>query len=361
MTRTRKHMKLPNGFGQISKLKANLRKPYRAMITVGISPEGRPICKILKPQGYFETYNDAYYALMEHHKNPYDVSKDATFSELFNEWIKLKADTVSEGRLRLFKSTFNNLSDLHNVPMHDIKPRVIREQMDKYKYLVRGPKDVKTVLNLVFDYAIENEVVEKNYAREIRANTKIEEGSHHISFTDEEISTLWKHSDEDSVQMILIQCYTGMRPGELVNLKPENISLDENKIVGGSKTEAGRNRQIPIHPCIKEFLKHFLKISSGKNFGFLFKDSSSEKVRIESYRKDFKKVMEKYQLNPEHKCHDPRKYFVTTAKKYQLDEYAIKLIVGHAIRDITEKVYTERSFDWLYEQICMINVQTGQV
>jgi len=347
-------MKLPNGFGQITKLKGNLRKPYRVMTTVGISSEGRPICKILKPQGYFETYNDAYYALMEHHKNPYDISKDTTFAELFHEWEKIKENGVSAGRMRLLKSTFNNLSDLHNLPMCEIKPRMIRMQMDKYKHLVRGPKDVKTLLNLVFDYAIENEIVEKNYAREIRTNTKIEEGSHHISFTDDEISVLWQHSDEDPVKMILIQCYTGMRPGELVNLKAENIFLEENKIITGSKTEAGRNRQIPIHPSILEFIKHFLKNSSGKNFGFLFCDSYSEKVRIETYRKSFKAIMEKYQLNPEHKCHDPRKFFVTTAKKYQLDEYAIKLIVGHAIRDLTEKVYTERPFDWLYSEICKI-------
>ena len=59
-------------------------------------------------------------------------------------------------------------------------------------------------------------------------------------------------------------------------------------------------------------------------------------------------------MNPEHKAHDPRKFFVTQAMKYQLDEYAIKLIVGHAIEDLTEKVYTERSFDWLYSEICKI-------
>lgn len=353
MTRT-KHMKLPNGFGQITKLKGKHRKPYRVMTTVGISSEGKPICKILKPQGYFETYNDAYYALMEHHKNPYDVSKDTTFAELYEEWSKTKEDTVSEGRMRLLRSTFNNLSDIHNTPMREIKPRIIRAQMDKYKHLVRGPRDVKTLLNLVFDYAIENEIVDKNYAREIKTGTKIEEGSHHISFTDEEISSLWDHSDEPDVQMILIQCYTGMRPGELVNLKPENIFLDDKKIVGGSKTDAGKNRQIPIHPAIYQFVKDFLEEATNNRSAYLFANSPSEKVRIESYRKSFKKVMEKYQLNPEHKCHDPRKFFVTNAKKYQLDEYAIKLIVGHAIKDLTEKVYTERSFDWLYTEICKI-------
>ena len=60
MKRKNKRMRLPNGFGQISKLSGRLRKPYREMITVGFTEEGRSICKILKPVGYFETYNEAY-------------------------------------------------------------------------------------------------------------------------------------------------------------------------------------------------------------------------------------------------------------------------------------------------------------
>ena len=45
------------------------------------------------------------------------------------------------------------------------------------------------------------------------------------------------------------------------------------------------------------------------------------------------------------------KHFVTMAKKYDVDEYAIKYMVGHKITDITEKVYTAREFDWLREEI----------
>lgn len=59
MKRKNKRMRLSNGFGKISKLSGRLRKPYRSMITVGFTEEVRPICKILKPVGYFETYNEA--------------------------------------------------------------------------------------------------------------------------------------------------------------------------------------------------------------------------------------------------------------------------------------------------------------
>ena len=82
-----KHMRLPNGFGQISKISnKKLRNPYRAMVTIGKTPTGRPICKLLKPVAYFPTYNEAYQALMEYKKNPYDFSHSTTFKEVLDKW-----------------------------------------------------------------------------------------------------------------------------------------------------------------------------------------------------------------------------------------------------------------------------------
>ena len=58
--KSNKRRRLPNGFGQISEIKnPNLRKPFRAMVTIGKDENGRPICKPLKPESYFATYNDA--------------------------------------------------------------------------------------------------------------------------------------------------------------------------------------------------------------------------------------------------------------------------------------------------------------
>lgn len=69
------------------------------------------------------------------------------------------------------------------------------------------------------------------------------------------------------------------------------------------------------------------------------------------YHKEFTKIKEVIGLNPEHRPHDCRKHFVSMAKKYNVDEYAIKYIVGHKISDITEKTYTDRQFEWLREEL----------
>lgn len=62
-----------------------------------------------------------------------------------------------------------------------------------------------------------------------------------------------------------------------------------------------------------------------------------------------------HKITAHHKPHDGRKHFITLAKKYNVDEYAIKRIVGHSIKsDLTEFVYTERDNNWLYSEICKI-------
>ena len=85
----RKRRRLPNGFGSITELKEqNLRNPYWARITVGKTPLGRPILKPLKPQSLFPTYNAAYEALVEYHKNPYDLEPSITFKDLYDKWSR---------------------------------------------------------------------------------------------------------------------------------------------------------------------------------------------------------------------------------------------------------------------------------
>jgi integrase len=46
-----------------------------------------------------------------------------------------------------------------------------------------------------------------------------------------------------------------------------------------------------------------------------------------------------------------RHTFITKAKAYNVDEYILKLIVGHSIEDITEKVYTHRTIEQLRNEI----------
>ena len=122
--KSRKRKRLPNGFGQITKI-PNLRKPYRAMVTVAKDQYGKPICKLLKPNAYFETYNDAYAALLAYNQNPYDLSENITCDELFDKWLSEYEKKVKSQAYASALSNWAYCSELYKKPIRNIRIRHI--------------------------------------------------------------------------------------------------------------------------------------------------------------------------------------------------------------------------------------------
>lgn len=368
-----KHRRLPNGFGQISEIKnRNLRKPFRVMITVGKDENGKPICKPLKPNTYFETYNDAYAALVEYNRNPYDLKSDMTMAELYDKWTDNYFETTSASTTTLVKTAWAYCGSIANMRVADVRARHIRGCMDEGVAIFRGEEHhptatmkekIKMVFNLMLDYAVEYELVDRNYARTFHLSaTDMKEAKtvkqEHIPFTDEEMEILWSRVDDvPFVDIILIQCYSGWRPQEMGLIRLEDADLEHGFIRGGIKTSAGKNRIVPIHSRIRRLVERKYKeaqeLGSQYLFNFVSPWAKTKQFNLsyDRFKILFKKVRDDLHLSPEHRPHDGRKHFVTMAKRYGVDEYAIKHIVGHQIADITEKTYTQRDPDWLKTEI----------
>ncbi|MCC8049766.1 MAG: tyrosine-type recombinase/integrase [Clostridiales bacterium] len=369
-----KRRRLPNGFGQISEIKGrNLRKPFRAMVPIGKTESGRFLCKPLKPESYFATYNDAYLALTEYNKNPYDLSDDMTVKELYEKWSEEYFKTLnSTSGIRTVTSAWTYFSDIYHMRARDVRARHIKGCMDEGTCVIKGEVHhptagtkarMKSLANLMFDYALEYEIVDKNYARTFNVSSDIikekEDAKRgHIPFTEEELQKLWDNVDTmPYVNVVLIQCYSGWRPQELGLIELKNVDLENWTFTGGMKTEAGINRLVPIHTRIRPFVKKLYDEAVGIGSEYLINCTdgtthrSSIKFTYDKYRHRFDTICAALQINPEHRPHDGRKQFITMAKNAGVDEYAIKYMVGHAITDITEKVYTERNMQWLQTEI----------
>ena len=374
---TPKRMRLPNGFGSITELKGrNLRNPFWVRICVGKTPYGRPILKSLKPKSMFRTYNDAYQALVEYNKNPYDLDNDMTVQELYDKWTDQYFQECSDAYQRSVTSVWSYCSSIYGMRAKDVRARHLKGCMeDGYRIEYRGKHKgekiyasagvksrMKSVFNLMFDYALEYEIVDRNYARtfeisddiskEIESNKK-----DHITFTDVEMKILWDNVGKVKyVDWILMQCYMGWRPQELATLRLNEINLDEWYMQAGMKTDAGKQRIVPIHSKVRELLKTNYEFAVSIGSEYLLNDkgqthSGSWKLTYDKYSNRFKKAIKELNLNPDHRPHDPRKTFITKCKKAKVDEYALKEMVGHSIKDITESTYTVRDVEWLREDL----------
>lgn len=367
--------RLPNGFGQISEIKGrNLRNPFRAMVTVGKDQNGKPICKPLKPESYFATYNDAYAALVEYNKNPYDLNPSITVEELYEQWLPEYSKTLkSQGSVRAVTSAWSYCSSVYSMRVKDLRARHIKGCMEEGVSVVRGKEQtpsasmqnkIKSLFNLMLDYALEYELADKNYSRTFKLSDEIIEEiitvkKEHIPFTDEEMELLWQYVDDKRyVDILIIQCYSGWRPKELGLIKMENVDIDNWTFNGGIKTSAGIDRTVPIHSRIRDLVMQKYKEAESLGSEYLFNYTDPDRRNVKDirltynrYEKSFERIVSELKLNPEHRPHDGRKHFTTMAKKYKVDEYAIKYLVGHKISDITEKVYTQRELSWLRDEI----------
>lgn len=375
--KSNKRRRLPNGFGQITEIKGrNLRNPFRAMVTVAKDENGKPICKPLKPKSFFSTYNEAYAALAEYNKNPYDLDPSTTVKEVYDKWSEQYFPRLeSDSSIRGIKSSWNYCSSIYDMSIRDVRARHVRAcieegfvmDKDEKRYASKNTKNrIKSTLNLLMDYAVEYEYIDKNYARDVKmadSLTKESSGnsSKHMSFAEEEMFKLWENVNTRLyTDVILIQCYSGWRPTELIELRLEDIDLKEWTMIGGIKSDAGINRIVPIHEKIKGLVekKYNEAVELGSEYLINCLDRKSPKDMLNfSYKKysnRYANVIDDLGLNLKHKPHDPRKHFVTMAKKYGVDEYAIKRLIGHVIDDLTEKVYTERDIEWLRDEIAKI-------
>ena len=123
-------------------------------------------------------------------------------------------------------------------------------------------------------------------------------------------------------------------------------------MIGGMKTHAGRERTVPIHSKIQPIVRAMYEkaVTNGSQY-LVSNESGTHGISSRRYEYVYAGIRKRLGLNPSHRPHDPRVFFVTEAKKGNADEYAIKRMVGHQISDITEKIYTKRSIDWLREEI----------
>ena len=341
-------MRNENGFGSIiclDKTGKKRRKPWAVRITTGWK-DGKQQRKYV---GYYRTQAEALVALAEYHKNGVniDLSK-LTLDEIWERWlVKTEKKNLSESAMKTHKAAYKNLGNLLKMQIKDIKTAHLQAWMDGLDVKPGTKGKFKSTVSQMFEYALQNDIVTKNYAKFIEINEKIEQVG--AIFTDSEIKLLWDNVEDDTVQKLLILIYTGMRIGEMLAVNREHINFEEGYIVGGNKTEAGRDRIIPLHnkiiPLVKNQLKdnHWL-IQSGRGVAMSYSNISKLVTQI----------FDKFNFN--HKIHDTRKTAVSLMHTSGIPMETIRVIVGHSGKGVTEKVYLYKEPKELVEVINTMNI-----
>ena len=342
-------MKNANGTGSIIKLSGKRRRPYALKITTGYTIDGKQLRKII---GYFETRKDALNGLLEYNQSKSIFISDVTFKNVYDVWSKGHFEKITEQTAKSIKYMYQTyLHRLNDYKIKDIKLIDLQNFINelKEKGLSSGTmKQVKSILNMMFNYALKNEYINKNMVEFLDIG-KFKKVIERKVFTNEEINILWEDKGETITDTILILIYTGMRINELLHLKNKNINLEERYLITGSKTDAGKDRLIPINYKILPLITKRMSI----NHEFLFYTRNNTPLIYNNFRVDFKEKLKELGIQ-EHTVHDTRHTFATLLSNLNANSTAIKNIIGHSDYKMTEKVYTHKDKEQLKKAIDLL-------
>lgn len=254
---------------------------HRLRVCIGFSDNGKPIIKQLRAESELALADLAAKTLLsscrrsEFVPDPPPLVPCPSFGKYAEEWIntfklqKLKPTTL-KGYLAILRSHFYPV--WKDVPVNQITTKAVQDFLCarktlSYKYL----NDMRVFLAQIMDSAMRDGWISVNPAKDHRIfnpsqKLPVERQALSVTSVREILPLLWGLGRHDRLYLALI-IFTGMRRGEVLALRWEDIDLKENLIrvrrnvtysnnqpfIGSPKTKSGY-RSIPILENLLNYL-----------------------------------------------------------------------------------------------------------
>ena len=326
----RKAIKRANGTGTVYKLSGRRKRPW-------VAAKNRVII------GYYERKIDALGALERLAGKDITERYNMTFKDVYNDWKEEHFKSIGEKGIESYERAFSIFKPLHDKKFREIKTGdfqfVIDAHMQKSNSTVSKYKQLITQMS---NWAIREEITTTNFAKYVKVpeNTKQEKKI----FSEDDIKKL-KADNSEAAKIVLMLICTGMRIGELFNLPFANYH--ERYVIGGEKTEAGKNRIIPILPEGRRYFKYFAEKSDGE---LLISGYSGQKVIRNFRQRDYYPLLERLEI--ERKTpHATRHTYASRARKNGMRPDILQKILGHADYATTANIYLHTDIEELLNAI----------
>ena len=362
-------MRLPNGYGSVYKLPGPRRRPWVARVTAGwkkIKPSKKYAEAKYEILGYFEKRTYAIEALAEYHRHP-TTKTNITLAALHEEWetVKFKSG-ISKQMQDNYRAAWQYLRKIEDMKFKDIRTGNMQEIFDSPAKMKLG-KEKKPILkdgrpvwegkelghssleklrdlcSQLYQYAMKNDIINKNYA-EFLILPKAEK-TKKTAFNELELKLIEAAVGKvPYADCILMMCYTGFRITEFLNLTPFSYDAAANTLTGGIKTEAGKDRPIPIHGKIKPLLDAWLAKGGER---IICRDNGKPFTAKYFREKCFAPALEQIEGVRKLSPHECRHTFASLLHSAGVDPVNIQKLMGHADFSVDAETYIHVNMDEL--------------
>ena len=315
-----------NGTGSVYK---EPRGTYRATVVLGYYTDENGIKhKKTRTKRGFKTKKAAYDYLPILISSTPPVNMNLKFSEIYRKWEGIHSQKVGESTMQCYKAAYKHFSPIHFMKFSDIKTEHLQKCVNECGQGKRTKQNMQALGTLLYKYAMQNDISEKNYAEFIYTGN--DQQTTREPFSKEDLQKLFKSVPKNpNARYVLILCYTGFRPEEFLKITNDNFDRENNTLISGSKTEAGKNRIVPIS---NKVLQYVLELSDGKEYIF---SPDGKKLSQNVFRKNiFYPALDKAgvkKLTP-YSC---RHTFATLMKEVNAPPTDKQKLIGHSKFEMT--------------------------
>jgi len=267
-----------NGAGTVTKLKGNRRRPWRALTPAIEGPDGF----VRQTIGYYETRQEALDALTLYRQNPIADRLTCTLEELHAEWEPVAYRNLSKSTKSCYNAAWSHYNKkIRAQKVKDIRSGHLQAVIDAAaaEGLSRSSLEkIKVLAVMMEDYAVQNDIIQKNYAAFLKLPK--EEKTEKSIFTDIDLKKL-EEGEKAGIgvaELILVMCYTGWRIQEFCLLTRFSYDEKEKTLTGGLKTDAGRDRVVPIPTKVQHIVDRYAALNGSALFCW-----TDEKGKLRAY------------------------------------------------------------------------------
>lgn len=163
-----------------------------------------------------------------------------------------------------------------------------------------------------------------------------------------------KTDTQDLRDIFAMAFYTGMRRGELVNLRWESIDLSASTVKVEStrtfKTKWKKERIIPLNKTMNSLLKRRLDVCGFKASGLVFLTRKGLPYNGEFVGKKFKQAVQAAGVNPKVHLHSLRHSFASNLVQRDVPILIVKELLGHEKLSTTQ-IYAHVKHENLAEAV----------
>lgn len=331
-------MKRANGTGTIVRLSGNRRKPFAVKIPARDS-RGYVVQNVL---GYYPSAREAQAALEDYNVNkntkaaPAPDKLSMTLQAVYDLWSTRKYAKAGAASVVSYKASWKRLSKLAGLTMRNITVDQLQAIIDQDEADGLSKSSInndRLLMRALYAFAMERDIVAKDYSAFVQipsVGPKYEKGV----FDDLQMKKLEQMAVDGFpwADTVLMLCYTGFRITEFLTLTPFSYNAEGDYLRGGIKTEAGKNRVVPVHPKIKPFLMRWLS----KGGQTIVCQESGDPLVTHQYRDNyFHHVVAELGV-PNATPHWCRHTFSSRLHAAGVVELEQKRLLGHSNKDVTE-------------------------